>query len=157
LRKYLLHIVLPIFTGILIYTLWGSKRLIVYKWLSISFSSYITQIQNNSVIRNIKVPDWVKFNVPDGLWLYSLTTLIIFIWRKKISIHSLPWILLCPFLAFGSEIGQGLKIIPGTFDVMDLLAYSLATVAASLHLINRKYIQTKLITIKFKKHEKKLS
>jgi len=157
LKKYLLNIVLPVFLGITVYTLWGSKHLIIYRWLGDSVSGNISRIQNSSAIQNIKVPNWIKYNVPDGLWLYSLTTLIIFIWQKKLNIYSLPWILLCPFLAFGSEIGQGLKIIPGTFDVIDLLAYSLATVAASLHLINRNYIQTKLITIKFKKHEKKLS
>ena len=126
----------------------------MYSWLGKSFSEYIQHIQNISFLKTMKVPSWILFSLPDALWLYALTTLIIFIWQRKLSIHSLPWILFCPFIAFATEIGQGLKVIPGTFDIKDIIAYSIAIIISYCHLVNYNHLPNKLITIK--KYEKNL-
>jgi hypothetical protein len=56
-----------------------------------------------------------------------------YIWAKRPSSFSKTgWTLLPVTLAIGAELGQFFKIVPGTFDVMDLLAYFGAWIAASI-------------------------
>jgi hypothetical protein len=45
------------------------------------------------------------------------------------------WILLPVSLAVGTEVGQLLKIVPGTFDLMDIAGYVAAWAAASVFII----------------------
>ena len=74
-----------------------------------------------------QVPDWVLYNVPDGLWFYSLQTSLIFIWGESNLKNLSGWTLIAITLAFLSEIFQFFKLIPGTFDWKDLLSYALAS------------------------------
>jgi hypothetical protein len=77
------------------------------------------------------VPGPVLYSLPDALWVYSFTVLLKYIWAEYPNGHSkTTWPLLPVTLAVGAELGQAVKIVPGTFDVMDLLAYFGAWAAA---------------------------
>lgn len=73
------------------------------------------------------IPDWMLYSLPDGLWLSSCISLILIIWKNKITKGSLFWVFSMPIIAFLSEIGQFFNIIPGTFDWMDVAMYLLGT------------------------------
>ncbi len=50
------------------------------------------------------------------------------------------WLLLLPILAISSEIGQFVGIVPGTFDIIDLIFYTAGSVLPILFFTNLKPI-----------------
>jgi hypothetical protein len=120
--KFFLHVLLPVVIGTLVYILWRGINLI-----------------NTNALLTSSPPDWFKYSLPDGLWLYALLSAIIFIWKEKFSTQLFRWLLLAISLSFFSEVLQAYNIIQGTFDLNDLFAYSLATI---LCLLNFKPTQT---------------
>jgi hypothetical protein len=78
------------------------------------------------IFHNLQPPNWVKYNLPDGLWMYAFLSTIFIIWKSQISKHFVAWLLLAAIMSFFLEILQELHIVPGTFDWYDLLAYSMA-------------------------------
>jgi len=116
------NVMLPIFIGILIYALFRGIYIIDPN------SYYFPLFSNN-------VPDWILYNLPDGLWFFSLLETVWFIWKGVFSRSFLIWIFLCCCLAATSEYLQLINFIPGTYDWLDLLTYFLAT---SIFLIKNK-------------------
>lgn len=56
-------------------------------------------------------PDWVCFSLPFALWTYGFT----------VALRHSRWVGVAPSLAVGSELGQVVGPVPGTFDIVDLL------------------------------------
>lgn len=73
------------------------------------------------------IPDWILYSLPDGLWLSSYICLVLMFWKNRINKVSAVWIFGMPIIAISSEAGQFFKIIPGTFDWMDVIMYLLGT------------------------------
>ncbi len=93
-------------------------------------------------------PNWIKFNLPDGIWLYSLLSSLFLIWKDMLSKHLIAGILIVLFLSFISEVFQYLDVIPGTFDVYDLVSYLIAAMIFVIQFL--KNIKPSLLTLKFK-------
>lgn len=129
--KYLVHVIFPIFLGIIIYFFYRTEDLNIYNWLHLQSVSRISYV----------CPNWLKYNLPDGLWIYSLTTMMIFIWKKKLHLHSLGWIFSGLIFAIVIEFGQKFGIIIGTFDWMDLTFYIIAFILSCFHLISYNKIK----------------
>jgi hypothetical protein len=89
---------------------------------------------------------WFKYSLPDGLWLFSYTVLMLEIWKQRINKESLFWIFILPFIALFSEFLQLFKVIPGTFDFIDLIFYSLGTILP--------FYQPNVLIFSNKNHEK---
>ena len=92
-----------------------------------------------------KLPNWFLFSLPDGLWLFSYTSLILLIWRNKIDRENFIWIVIIPILIILSELGQLLNIVPGTFDLVDILLYSLGVILPILIFTEYLNLKTKII------------
>ena len=73
----------------------------------------------------IDLPNWLIYNLPDFIWVFSFTSLLLIIWNMKISKESIIYVLIPLTLALASELGQFFSIVNGTFDKMDLLFYIL--------------------------------
>lgn len=129
-RIIFLHIILPILIGISIYAFFRGIPLI--------------DRHNNlfPLINSVSVPNWLKYNLPDGLWFYAFLFSIFLIWKEKLSIHFVFWLLLVIIMACFSEILQAYNLIPGTFDWYDLLAYF---IAISVFLLNFKLTRKRLL------------
>jgi|GEM_PF-567495 len=113
---FLKHITLPILGGVIIYALWRGIH-------------FIDKTESYFPLFNAtKIPNWIKFNLPDGLWFYAFLSTILFIWREKISMNFFLWLLLAIIISLFLEISQEYQIINGTFDWYDLLAYFIATI-----------------------------
>lgn len=110
----LLHVIIPIVMGVAIYALFRGIYLL----------DPTTKIF--PVFPSSSAPDWLLYNLPDGLWLYSLLSVMIIIWRDVFTKHFLFWIILASLISLVSEIFQAIGIIPGTFDWWDILAYLIA-------------------------------
>lgn len=127
----MLHGVLPVMTGALIYLSWRSPTLLVFRWAA---SCGLTEVVNGwryVVARaGSEFPDWFLYSVPDALWAYGLTTFMTRIWRDADDQRAARlWIYSGVMLGCGGEVGQLLSLVAGTFDLMDII---LSVVAAAL-------------------------
>lgn len=111
--------------GGLIYVLYRSDNLLMFEWFQrIGISNIIRDMRENTETQNLY--GWVKNSMPAGLWLLSYLFVIDSIWwREKHTIYYI-FIYVLPFLAICSEFLQFFGIMPGTFDISDLLSYVLA-------------------------------
>lgn len=136
---------IPVILGGLIYIIFRTEKLLMFQWFEdLSLSDKITTIQE---FRNIfAFPDWIIYSLPDGLWMFSYTAISLEIWKHSIMRQNIFWIFSIPIVAISSEFLQSFKIIPGTFDYIDLIFYVFGIILPYC-------ISTKII-FNTKKHEK---
>lgn len=135
----------PVILGGIIYIVFRTERLIMFRWFEyLSISSEITIIQN---LREVfSFPGWFIYSLPDGLWVFSYTSISLEIWKNSITKQNSFWIFGVPAVAIASEVLQLFKVIPGTFDLTDIFFYVFGMILSY-------YISTKLI-FNIKNHEK---
>ena len=75
------------------------------------------------------LPEWIAYNAPDGLWLFSFLSALKIIWGKLLREKYL-WISIIVIGSVGTELLQYFHIIAGTFDWWDIVSYILATFAS---------------------------
>ena len=111
----------PLFIGCLIYILFRTDTLLYNKLLGNLFTPIASP---NTFLQRILV-----FSLPDGLWAMSYTMLIFHL-RKDKTVRTLIWSIIIPIVGILSEIGQLYYLIPGTFDIIDLIMYIVAPTLA---------------------------
>ena len=74
--------------------------------------------------------DFIRFNLPDGLWTYALTTVVAVVWTNGADVPRRAWLLAALGLGLALEFGQGARVVPGTFDPLDVFSILAAWVAA---------------------------
>jgi len=124
-RVALLHIIVPLLFGSIIYVFWRDPSLPI---------SRLPVISNFGALRVtasfIHVPAFFLYSLPDAVWAYSLTSFMMLVWRDSDSRFRLVWIssgLVAPIVV---ELGQLVGWFPGTFDVRDLIASTSAALLA---------------------------
>lgn len=129
----------PVILGGLIYLTYRTDTLFMFSWFNkIGLLDSIGLLRSNQQLQNLTIPSWVKFSLPDALWLFSFNYVLLTLWNFKINSQSAFWLFLAPTIGLFSEIGQLMGIIPGTFDSVDLLLLFIATVIPFLSVINLK-------------------
>jgi len=83
------------------------------------------------------LPSWVIFSLPDALWVFSFTSLMLIIWHDNFSKSSIFWLLLAPLIGLFSEVGQIIKFVPGTFDQTDLCLILIASILQFLQILKK--------------------
>jgi len=137
---------LTLLIGGLIYLAFRTDSLLMFKWFSAaSIDTPIELIRGMTLTAKNSLPDWFLFSLPDGLWIFSYTSLVLLIWRNKINRENFFWIAIIPILIILSELGQLFNIVPGTFDLIDVLLYSLGAILPIL--IFTEYLNFKTETI----------
>ncbi len=133
-RLILFHVIFPLISGGIIYIAYRSKSLILFRWFDeIGISGFTNSIRDFLNHFKNHLPNWIIFSLPDGLWLYSFTSILLIIWEKDI--EKIKFWLLIPFLAFSSyELLKILKILQGTFDLVDLFIYFLAFILSIINI-----------------------
>jgi glycopeptide antibiotics resistance protein len=96
---FFLKVILPLFGGIIIY----------YCKFNLS-RSY-----------GLFIPDWIKYNLPDGLWTFAFANCMFYIWKNSESKQKLIWFYVPVIFSIIFEFSQ-INLIPGTFDILDLVA-----------------------------------
>jgi hypothetical protein len=135
----LFHVISPLTLGGLLYVVFRAKSLRMFSWFeSIGINTQISFLREYLSPLKSWLPSWVYFSLPDGLWVYSFTSIILILWAGKINF----WLII-PFTSgVLIEILQGFSFT-GTFDYLDL-TFSVIGISTSISIINRK----------FKQHEK---
>ena len=117
------------------FLLWGTVIYVLYRPLDLymfkpfEFTNTLATIEHlRSLYTNYvdaDIPEWVIYNLPDGLWLLSYMFVIDIIWNSE-EILKTVFLWIVPILIVCHELLQLLDVIRGTWDVLDLLFYSLA-------------------------------
>jgi hypothetical protein len=126
-RKLLISMHLITLTiGSFIYLFFRSDTLLMFRWFdSISLTDKLETLRNYTLPLGKNLPNWFIYSLPDGLWISSYVFLMFSIWGESLSSKSIIWLLLILIAAIVSEFCQLIHIIPGTFDMLDLLSYTI--------------------------------
>lgn len=129
-----IHVCLPIFVGGAVYTLFGSPTLWVFDWYAqLGLTDFVITVRGIFTDLRPLLPGWVLYSLPDGLWVYAYTSLMANIWKVSAKSNvKVAWVLSGVVLAFGTEFGQSLGLISGTFDVWDIYFYVTGFLLAAL-------------------------
>lgn len=121
-----------IFVLAIILLLWGTAIYVLYRPLNLylfklfELTNTLTTIEQlRSSFVDINIPDWVIYNLPDGLWLLSYMLIIDMIWNSE-EILKTVFLWIVPVMIACHEFLQLLGVVRGTWDVLDLLSYFLA-------------------------------
>lgn len=137
---------LTLLLGFLVYISFRQDTLIMFGWFDIiNLSEVISNYRLLTLPLAENLPIWFLYSLPDGLWLFSCLSILLYVWDNTISKHNIHWLLLVPAVAIFTEIGQYYSIIPGTFDMIDLTFYLVGTVLPILIFTNSKTIKSKII------------
>ncbi len=88
------------------------------------------------------LPDWFIYSLPDALWMFSLILLIITFWDFKLNKSCIIWIAISYLTGIMFEISQNTTIIKGTFDYMDLIFMTIASIFPILLTYKLKGVMT---------------
>ncbi|OPC54799.1 hypothetical protein [Elizabethkingia bruuniana] len=101
-KQSLGYVLFPLFIGFIIYIISRIDKIYFLKFLELN-------------ITKVNLPYWIKYNLPDGLWSFSLTVLVLMIWDWRLTKNAYFWILIILFVSLI------LEIYFGTFDIFDVL------------------------------------
>lgn len=108
-----------------IYLLYRSKTLSIFRWCKFfNIDDWIDSLREKYA-HHIIISDWIKYSLPDGLWILSYLLLINALWGKSKSHLQYFWLLILPLTAVCTEIMQSLNLLYGTFDIVDIYCYLL--------------------------------
>lgn len=141
-KKNLLIGILPLVFGGFIYLVYRSENLNVFTWFNqAGLSQLLDILRSNRFLMETKPPIWIKFSLPDALWLFSFNYILLTFWKFSINRNSALWLLTSTLIGLFSEIGQLFGVVPGTFDPIDL---GMLIVAALLPFIFVKNLNLKI-------------
>jgi|JI9StandDraft_2_1071091.scaffolds.fasta_scaffold10561_7 hypothetical protein len=124
----LFHVFLPLLVGSLIY--------LIFRLEAVSQSS----------TPNFLIFSTLIYSLPDSCWLYAMLSSLLLIWKNQADYWFQFWIVLTFICAIGTEIFQSQNIIPGTFDLFDIIFYSLAFILFII--INKiQFIKNKTLSL----------
>lgn len=125
--EILLHVIFPVVMGSMIYIMFHRESLLVFQWIKIAgLSGPVADLRSFTFPLSRMMPQWIRYSLADGIWVYSGTALLLMIWRGKPKTYlSRLWILLPLVTAVGAEVLQLLCLVQGTFCKTDMLFYGL--------------------------------
>lgn len=111
--------------GGLIYVGFRDKSLLMFNWFEqLGIIGEVDAFRG--LVNSEGLYGWVKYSLPDGLWLFAYMFLVDTIWNGSKSISSYIFISSLPFLALLSELLQYFGLVPGVFDWIDVASYLFA-------------------------------
>jgi hypothetical protein len=119
--------------------LWRSQSLLMFGWFDL-FGLHPIVMTAREACSNIRpqIPSWVLYSWPDAAWASTGLLVYAAIWSGSRSSARHFWILLPPVLTIAGELGQLLRIVPGTFDLADVLVCFVA--GAASFIVARRYL-----------------
>ena len=108
--------------GGLVYVIYRDKSLLMFNWFdSIGISNEIDWLRR--LFQGEGIYGWVKYSLPDGLWLFSYMYIVDAIWDSEKNAMSILFLWGLPVVAVSSECLQYFGLLPGVFDWIDMVSY----------------------------------
>jgi len=137
-RKQAISIFLAVgclLVGSTLYVLFRSTSLLMFHWAdSVGLIGSIGTMRSWVDGFATYLPIWVVYSLPFALWVSSYLFFIKGIWRNSTSLAHHVWFWCIPIIAIAAELAQSMHIIPGSFDLGDLIALIFATILGFLQL-----------------------
>lgn len=122
---------LPILFGGFIYLLTRPKTIYLFDWIkSIDMEKEADTIRE--YFSEYQMSEWVIYNLPDLLWVFSFTSVMLIIWKGVHSKFEIAYITLPLFVGVTSEILQYYNPTFGTFDFKDIAFYFIGFLSSIL-------------------------
>ncbi len=126
-RTYIIFATSSLLLGSTIYILFRSKSLLMFRWISAyGLMSVVNALRSHAQIIRTLLPGWFIYSLPFALWIISYLFFVRAIWFKSKSASRNSWFWCIPLISIAAELGQYPRIVPGTFDVFDLLTIGIA-------------------------------
>lgn len=120
-------IYLPIILGVLIYIIFRSRSLFYFHFFTlINLDDYIIPLRKFVFLYRKLFPNWVIYSLPDGLWLFSFGSALLYNLKnlkKRALLFSLIFSLTLFFELIQFFLG-GHGTLIGTFDPSDLVCFA---------------------------------
>jgi hypothetical protein len=129
-----LFVLMPTGAGASIYTLWRSTSLLVFQWYGwAGLGNAVFSLRSAAHPWRNLMPGLLLYSVPDAIWVYSFTSLLLLIWADRLKYRAaFAWIAMPLILGLGGEICQIWHIVPGTFDWWDVGSYITASLLSCI-------------------------
>lgn len=109
--------------GGVVYLLWRPDTLLMFLWLdSLGVSDILEPVRRNVREYFPPIPFWARDSLPNALWLFSGLVCLSSIWDKGSRLPLIFWSSILLLIAVLSELAQLMSLLPGTFDVNDVIA-----------------------------------
>lgn len=113
---------LCLITGVAIYLLFRDRHHLVFTLVdAVGLGPAIDLLRAHC--RGVSLPEFCLFSLPDGLWSTSYILAIHSLWAKAPRRTRLLWASVIPLIGACSECLQYVSLLPGQYDVADLLCY----------------------------------
>lgn len=120
--KAILLSFIAICAGASVYILFRPAEASFLNWFTFLESGHwLDALRDRSLSLSSLLPKWLLFSLPDGLWAFAFTLLVLSIWSGSNSLLRYFWYLSIPLLVFGFEILQLTGALRGTFCLNDIL------------------------------------
>ena len=125
----------------------GGLLYIAYRPLSLKMFQWFHMTESTPWLLKFRslvphgLPDWIIYALPDGLWVCSYVILIGVVWHFSVP-ECIPTALIIPLIGIVSELLQGVKLMPGVFDIADVTAYGLGTLTGIIYIFIINKIKT---------------
>ncbi len=138
--KYVYLSSFAVFLGGLIYILFRPTEPLFFNWFStVGTEILLNAVREKSLSINSFLPDWMVYSLPNGLWAFAYTLIILRIWKGSHSFIKYFWFLSIPILVFGFEVLQLTGGQRGTFCWSDLAWGALGITLGLLTIYEIKY------------------
>ncbi|MFY9821038.1 MAG: hypothetical protein WAM82_06635 [Thermoanaerobaculia bacterium] len=137
--QYILHVVGPLLIGGIIYMIWRAETLQMFRWFEfVHLESAIYTLREMYGGQGGQLPTWLLYSLPDAAWTYSLSMYMGLLWIDTSPRVAFSLAAIGPTLGIGAELGQALRIVPGTFDLADILLSAAAFIVSIMVLFSKK-------------------
>ncbi|MBU4185806.1 MAG: hypothetical protein KKI12_10045 [Proteobacteria bacterium] len=140
------HVFLPVCVGAFIYILFRKESLTVFLWFDkVSLLDTVMSLRDVVIGFKDKMPIIILYSLPDGIWVYSATYLMLIIWKGNMkNITALFWISAPLFLSIETELLQSIHIVQGSFCLYDMAFYIIGFILP-VTIFRRHYANPKVI------------
>jgi hypothetical protein len=116
--------VASLLAGAVIYLLFRSKNLLGFELLNrIGVEPWADRMRLYTA--DVRLPDMVVNSLPGGLWALGYILIIDSLFGNQSRSTRIVWASVIPLLGVCSEVLQGVGLLPGVFDLWDLICYAL--------------------------------
>src|SRR6185503_21354011 len=87
----LLFTIICLASGVFIYAATRPDTVYINQWIDYFTHGNVIHFLRG-IFQNISFPKWFIYSLPDGLWMFALTLVVLMIWDFKLNSKSIPWI-----------------------------------------------------------------
>jgi len=115
--------IISLLCGAAIYLLFRTKQLLGFELLNrMGVEPWADRLR--SYATQVSLPETIIYSLPGGLWSLGYILIIDGLFGNQSITTRRIWAAIIPLLGIGSEILQGIGLLPGTFDICDLAFYA---------------------------------